>query len=246
MTTTLSPLPFLRSPSSTGHKPNPATTGLVILNTPIPAGDILQHIWQHSSFHICADGGANRLHDFDPSLTPSLIHGDLDSLRPDVRDFYTRKGVDVSLNDDQYSTDLAKCVGQTLRALPGATDVVVLGSLGGRVDHGLGLVSELGREALRRAPVRLWLVSEQSISFVLLKGKTGIEVPLAEGLSTQNVGIMPAYGLAHITIEGFEWDVQDWEMEMGGQVSSSNHLKRDMVTVETDKEVLFTVERRQH
>jgi hypothetical protein len=47
-----------------------------------------------------------------------------------------------------------------------------------------------------------------------------------------------------ISTKGFEWDVQDWRTEMGGQVSTSNHVV-DMskgVEIETDHPVLFTIE----
>lgn len=37
--------------------------------------------------------------------------------------------------------------------------------------------------------------------------------------------------------------MQDWKTEMGGMVSTSNHVLRDEVVVATDHVVLFTVER---
>ena len=40
--------------------PKPA---LLILNQPIPEIGLLDRLWQNSIFRICADGGANRLHD---------------------------------------------------------------------------------------------------------------------------------------------------------------------------------------
>ena len=85
---------------------------LIILNQPFSV-PLLLRLWQSCTWRACADGGANRLHDAfqdDASRTrfvfvydlfeedipttlsrylPDLIKGDLDSLRADVRDFYT-------------------------------------------------------------------------------------------------------------------------------------------------------------
>ena len=79
---------------------------------------------------------------------------------------------------------------------------------------------------------------------MLMKGKTIIHTPLKDGFITSNIGILPIYGPAHITTKGLEWDVEDWPTQMGGQISTSNHIVRDTITVATDVEVFFTVERK--
>lgn len=69
---------------------------LIILNQPFSA-ELLKTLWAASEWHACADGGANRLHDVlgasgDPNLRsflPDMVKGDLDSLRDDVRSYYT-------------------------------------------------------------------------------------------------------------------------------------------------------------
>ncbi|KIM68397.1 hypothetical protein SCLCIDRAFT_20315 [Scleroderma citrinum Foug A] len=43
-------------------------------------------------------------------MNSDLIKGDLDSLRADVRDYYSAKGVPVIQHHDQGPTDLMKCV----------------------------------------------------------------------------------------------------------------------------------------
>ncbi|KAK0249937.1 hypothetical protein B0A54_14853 [Friedmanniomyces endolithicus] len=230
---------------------------LIILNSPINEKLYLEQLYAHASFCICADGGANRLHDllsnqYEPSdwmkalrsLPPDLIHGDLDSLHDTVRQRYEQIGVEVSQDGDQYSTDFGKCIKKVIERLPDVRDILVLGSIGGRVDQGIGLLHELYREQVHRHPdVRFWLFSEASVSTVLGCGTTTISTPLESGLITRNVGILPLYGPAVLSTKGLEWDVEDWESEMGGQVSTSNHIVAERITVTTDKEVLFTVER---
>lgn len=48
---------------------------------------------------------------------PTHIHGDLDSLRPDVRTFYANHGVKVTQDPDQYSTDFGKAMKKGAEAL---------------------------------------------------------------------------------------------------------------------------------
>jgi len=122
-------------------------------------------------------------------------------------------------------------------------DIIILGTLAGRVDQGLGLLHEILREHDEHRDVRLWLVSESNISFLLQPGRNSIHVPLAAGYFTKNVGIIPINGPAVITTSGLEWDVKDWKTKMGYQVSTSNHIVKDTVEVTTDEIVLFTVER---
>lgn len=199
-------------------------------------------------------------------------------------------------------------------------EIVILGGLGGRVDqafsqiHHLYMMTQTQREMreLKSTPQddptstsgqkkklnpasggNLYLVSEESITFVLQKGKNIIHTPAtkrprqepeteedagsstesrkrkrtqdqdqsqnqndddnqpaAESSSTaeseylfeENIGIIPLSAPASITTQGFEWDVENWHTEIGGQLSTSNHIRADVVSVETDVPVLFTVE----
>ncbi|KZF20736.1 Thiamin pyrophosphokinase [Xylona heveae TC161] len=280
-----------------------AKFALLILNQPITDIPVFERLWENAAVKICADGGANRLHDLlldrGLSFTPNIIHGDLDSLRSEVEQYYQDKPqppipsfassspststvptVEISKDPDQYSSDFTKCL-KRLARFPEPMDVIALGGLGGRVDQGFSQVHHLYMASLNNLPgdgaevegaslsnprkenqpitgrdkryyhdakslMRgrdLYLYSEQSISFVLHPGQNKIYTPMSEGYLTENVGIIPVGKPAKITIEGFEWDVQDWPTEFGGQVSTSNHIRSDVLMVETNERVLFTLER---
>lgn len=176
---------------------------------------------------------------------PDTVHGDLDSLRDDVRDYYTAHGVQVSQDRDQESTDFGKTM-QKISSRVSSTalqDVVILGTLGGRVDQGLGMLHEMIREETKHPNLRLWLFSESSLSFILRSRHNLIRGLQTSKLFTENVGLVPIYGPAVITTTGLEWDVQEWATHIGGKVSTSNHVKADNVHVETNAPILFTVER---
>lgn len=231
---------------------------LIILNTPISDFTFFKRLYDHAGYVVCADGGANRLHDLLlsdfpdkdmvkalQSAKPDAVHGDLDSLDENVRKRYEQIGVPISLDPDQYSTDFGKAIKKTIENVSNVRDILVLGSLGGRIDQGIGLLHEIYREQKYTHPdLRFWLFSEASISVLLQPGTTVVRTPLKNSLIKRNVGILPLYGKASITLKGFEWDVEDWPTEMGGQVSTSNHILEDQVSITTDNDVLFTVERK--
>lgn len=257
--------------------------------------------------------------------------GDLDSLKPAVKEQYEKLSVPINKDPDQYSTDFTKCLkylnehASEIIASPrkqakklglsanSTLEIVILGGLGGRVDqafsqiHHLYMMTQTQRE-LRESQQdssqekkintssstkpnqasggNLYLVSEESITFVLQKGKNTIHTPATkrpqtdiqqsecddtleslkrkrdqgqdqdqgsttdtestddspEYLFEENIGIIPLSASASITTHGFEWDVEDWHTEIGGQLSTSNHIRADVVSVETSVPVLFTVE----
>lgn len=247
--------------------------------------------------------------------------GDLDSIRPSVREYYEKLGVTVLQDPDQYSTDFTKCLtylnahaaeiiasprqrkdnpekqdskslernlATTSQPNQSLLEIVILGGLGGRVDQAFSQVhhlymmtqkqrtmrediSKLSRPEEKRATGgSLYLVSEESITFIIQKGKNTIHTPATnradiarlsvsedtspsakkrklddpeqEYFFEENIGIIPLTAPATITTHGFEWDVENWHTEIGGQLSTSNHIRADKVEVETSADVLFTLE----
>lgn len=199
-------------------------------------------------------------------------------------------GGDISLKEGQQQQQQRKSV---------RLDVLILGGLGGRVDQAFSQIHHLyamtrnqqgedgepsqednNDEEDSQKQNDLYLISEESISFVLQPGKntiltpgtnrpgvlvppptTGPPPPSHQALPEEesdtpvnkicayddyyleeNVGIIPLCGPSVITLRGFEWDVTDWHTEIGGQISTSNHIRADVVQVETNRPVLFTVE----
>ncbi|WPG98106.1 Hypothetical protein R9X50_00089200 [Acrodontium crateriforme] len=257
--TELRPVVFLEAhPDAIRTVQEDGRTGLIILNSPISDYKYFQRIYAHASFRLCADGGANRLHDLASrthreltweealrTVLPDIIHGDLDSLDDSVRQRYEKLGVTITKDPDQYSTDFGKAVKVVTEQLPNVRDILIFGSVGGRVDQGIGLLGELYREQITRHPeVRFWLFSESNVTTLLRPGTTIIHTPLESGLIEKNIGILPLYGPGKISTKGLEWDVEDWPTQIGGQVSTSNHIVAPQISITTDLEMLFTVERK--
>ena len=179
----------------------------------------------------------------------------MDSLCPNVEEHYRNKGVEIVKDPDQYSTDLTKCLkhigdlsieknNESGSPHQKRVDVAILGSLGGRADQAFSQLHHL-YTCSQNVPSMigdLYLITAESVMFLLEKGKNRIHTPVGPEHFTENVGIIPIGRPSVITIRGFEWDVTDWNTEFGGQMSTSNHIRADIVEVETEERVLFTLE----
>ncbi|KAI0127209.1 thiamine pyrophosphokinase [Xylariales sp. AK1849] len=239
---------------------------LIILNQPLDDHQTLNQLWQNSSYHIAADGGANRLYSSTQRVSPNpppfsnlhAIIGDLDSLTPTTQSYYTSvfPSVQIIHDADQYSTDFTKAVRhiRSSRGGDGPVDIVAMGGLGGRVDQGLSQLHHL--YMFQTTPAyeegKMYLVSGESLTFLLKAGAHKIHVRESrsqfQGEANEEVfgkyaGVVPIKEPSVITLRGFEWDVTDWHTEFGGQISTSNHVlpETQVVEVTTSKDVLFTI-----
>jgi thiamine pyrophosphokinase len=140
--------------------------------------------------------------------------------------------------------------------------VVALGGFGGRVDQSFHSVSSpilrltcqvaysIQIHALHTAqqgpglPRKVFLISEQNITFLLQRGANVLYMPRA--FLGPCCGIIPVGTPAIITTKGFEWNLTEAETKFGGMVSTSNHIVRDEVSVETTEPIVFTIEFREN
>ncbi|KAF5390636.1 hypothetical protein D9757_002752 [Collybiopsis confluens] len=230
---------------------------LIILNQPFTFS-LLRRLWESTCWRCCADGGANRLFDVVPtnlldSYLPDLIKGDLDSLRSDVREYYTSKGVQVIKDDDQDSTDLMKCVvavtekeekerecGCTHKSPDHQYDIIVLGGLAGRLDQTIHLLSFLHK--LRKTRKKVYAVTDDNIGWVLDSGEHCIEID--HTILGLTCGLLPVgIDCSIISTSGLRWNLTDHPSSFDGLVSTSNHLVSEKdVWIKTTKPIWWTVE----
>ena len=188
------------------------------------------------------------------SQFPYAIVGDMDSLRPDVEEHYRSQDVKIAKDPDQYSTDLQKCLKYIEDHIIGLQDedasprrkmdVAIFGSLGGRADQAFSQLHHLYASSQNMTSMigDMYLVTTESVMFLLAKGKNNIYAPVGPEHFTENVGIIPIGRPSIITTHGLEWDVKDWSTEFGTQMSTSNHIRAERVEVDTSQRVLFTLE----
>ncbi|KAG2076710.1 thiamine pyrophosphokinase [Suillus decipiens] len=222
---------------------------LIILNQPFSAG-LLKTLWAASEWHSCADGGANRLYDWMASdaesrLLPDIVKGDLDSLRDEVRLYYTSLNVPVIRDSDQDSTDLMKCV-QALEEKERLTgqefEIVILGGLSGRLDQTVHTLSYLHK--LRKTRRRVFVVTDDNVGWVLNEGEHLIHIN--HDVLGQTCGLLPVgIDSTTLTTTGLRWNLDNTESSFDGLVSTSNHLVPGQdVTIKTSKPIWWCAELR--
>jgi thiamine pyrophosphokinase len=136
---------LLPSPSAAaaGADADGAAYALLVLNQRLPR--FAPRLWDRAQVRVCADGGANRVFDGMPELfpgqdpdevrrryKPDVIKGDLDSVRPEVKEYYSNMGTQiVDESHDQDTTDLHKCVAFITEnsAIPNKSNVNFLSSI---------------------------------------------------------------------------------------------------------------------
>ncbi|KAF9468136.1 thiamine pyrophosphokinase [Collybia nuda] len=161
--------------------PPDSQRALIILNQPFCPG-LLRRLWNSCAWRCCADGGANRLYDLFSApdfvdcgtsrarsrYLPDLIKGDLDSIREDVRAYYTSLGVPVIKDEDQDSTDLMKCVFEIQKreqSEQSQQEIILLGGLSGRLDQTIHTLSYLHKLHTTRPYV--FAVTDDNVAWVL-------------------------------------------------------------------------------
>ncbi|KAL1690484.1 thiamine pyrophosphokinase [Schizophyllum commune] len=233
-----------------GDESQAGNRALIILNQPFSVA-LLENLWRSTSWHCCADGGANRLSevlgDRRKELLPELIKGDLDSLRSDVKDYYEQLGVPVVYDDDQDSTDLMKCVAalEEKERAEGKEqhDIIILGGLAGRLDQTIHTLSYLHK--LRHKRRRVFAVTDDNVGWVLDSGEH--EITIDHTVLGQTCGLLPVgIDFTVLTTRGLRWNLTEHKSSFDGLVSTSNHLDpaHQTVYVKTTKPIWWTAELR--
>ena len=238
-------------------------TALIVLNSPLstPPSPLFQRLWNIASGRICADGGANRLYQSTKDLTdthqqnlyiPNIIRGELDSLKPHVRDYYHSRGVLIEGDPCQDTNDLDKAL-QVCQSKFGR--ILVFGAFGGRFDQEMASLQAL----YKWGPTfgyEIFLYTDETCAFLIpAQEPCEIRLPFYDTFTPDSekcslkLGEGPTCGLIpigckvdSITTTGLKWNLAQNALEFGGLVSSSNRIMEPVVTVKSSHPVVFTAE----
>jgi len=163
---------------------------------------------------ICADSGAGYLHAI--GLVPHVIIGDMDSLSPGMLEHFTERGSRIiRFPEGKNETDTQLALEYAFDAVP--DEIYVFGAFGTRIDHTLANVSLLALGVKKGIQVKF--IDEWCETFVVDREST------IEGEPGQTVSLLPLSDtVTGITIEGFEYPLNDGMMEIGVPYGVSNRL----------------------
>ena len=237
----------------------------ILLNCPIALNlALFEKLWNSAPVRICADGGANVLFELQQKSHlshPTHIIGDLDSARETVLEHYhALKKCNIIQDSNDSNTDFDKCLDFIIKSNNDnsndnddnvASRVFVFGAMGGegRFDQTFANIHSCYSHDQK---LEICLFSDKSYAFLLGPDVIHeIHVDLADPkdkgkdcccFDGPTCGLLPFLGETRVTTKGLVWELDGDIIKFGGLFSSSNGFKRDVVRIETDKSILFTIE----
>ena len=193
-------------------------------------GDINSYagLFREDDLIICADGGAN--YAFELGVMPSMIIGDMDSILPEVKEYFLNSGVEINqyprrkdFTDTQIALNIAEKAG--------ADEIIQLGTLGKRPDHTLTNIYS-GIEFARRniqishfsPDCTIYLVTKE----LEISGHAGDTVSILT-LTEKSSGV---------TLTGFEYPLDNVVLDISQPHTVSNVLTEDKGRIRVAEGVL--------
>jgi thiamine pyrophosphokinase len=176
----------------------------------------IQSLVEADDYIIAADGGTH--HALQIGIVPNVIIGDLDSLAPaDKAQIENAGGEIIPFSPRKDETDLELALRHAVEK--GATDIVLIAALGGRVDQ---TVANLFLLSLPELAGRNVSIVEGNQTIFLIRDTSSIT-----GSPGDTVSILPIGGDAvGVSNQGFEWPLRDETLPSGSSRGVSNVLRR--------------------
>jgi thiamine pyrophosphokinase len=197
------------------------------------AGEIPEHVTGPDKV-VVADGGAALT--VALGQTPDLLVGDFDSIEPTLLEDWKRAGVEYQRYEHHLKseTDTELAALAALRWKP--QEIVIIGAIGGRVDHTLANVLLLTHPALARTDVR---IVEGNEELFLAKPRTWNRVTGSPG---DTLSLLPLGGDARgVTLKGLAYPLQNETLSRGRGRGVSNVLLAGEAGVRHERGVLLVI-----
>ena len=201
---------------------------ILLANGDPPKKSIITFL-QKNSFNkiICADGGANSA--FKLKIIPDYIIGDLDSIEPNVMNYYSDKSQIIKY-ERQNDTDVEKALKFAIKKR--YTKAILLGATGDRLDHSfcnLGIVLKFFDR------IKIDIIHKKSL-LTAYEGKVILNTEVGETISL--------YGIdSYTTIKssGLKYPLRNNALPFGEKESTSNVAISEKVELDIKNGRIFVV-----
>jgi thiamine pyrophosphokinase len=214
---------------------------VIFANGEIPNPKSARALLQEGDYLLAADGGANHL--YQMGIRPDMVIGDLDSIDEDVLHELTAAEVEiVQYPENKDENDLELALSASIEI--GATSILIVGALGGRLDQSLASLSLLSDPLLARYQIRLD-DGEQAAFFCRASTMKREQVEI-QGRIGDTVSLIPWGGIVEgVTTKGLQWALYSESLYPEKTRGISNVLVDKTASVEIDSGLLLVVHHRQ-
>jgi len=182
---------------------------------------------------IAADGGTTHCREL--GIIPSIIVGDLDSIKPDYLSSLQKSDTEIiSYPANKDHADLELAIRKAIEL--GCDEILVLGSLGGRWDMTIANLLLPALSDFSKASIRF---IDEYQEIILLRGEGELTF---KGKMGDIVSLVPLGKDAEgVTLQGLEYPLKDDVLKFAATRGISNVLLEDTATVYLKKGLLLCI-----
>jgi thiamine pyrophosphokinase len=213
---------------------------VIFANGELPDLESARALLQPGDYLIAADGGANHL--MKMGILPEVVIGDLDSVDEDILFELTTAEVNIEqYSEDKDETDIELALQYAVEF--GASAILIVGALGGRLDQTIANLSILTDALLPKIDIRLDDGVEE-VFFCRASADKGGQVEV-QGRSGDIVSLIPWHGpVEGVATEGLQWPLYGETLYPEKSRGVSNVMLGESASVKIDKGLLLIVHRR--
>jgi len=213
---------------------------VIFANGELPGLESARALLQPGDYLIAADGGASHL--MEMGILPEVVIGDLDSVDEDILFELTTAEVNIEqYSEDKDETDIELALQYAVEL--GASAILIVGALGGRLDQTIANLSILTDPLLPKIDIRLDDGVEE-VFFCRASADKGGQVEV-QGRSGDIVSLIPWHGSVEgVATEGLQWPLYGETLYPEKSRGVSNVMLVESASVKIDKGLLLIVHRR--
>jgi thiamine pyrophosphokinase len=207
---------------------------LIFANGELPNVEKAGALIKADDYIICADGGTH--HALALKITPHLVIGDMDSVTKAEAERLKKADVLIELYPrEKNETDLELALNRALEKSP--STILMMGTLGGRLDQTLGNISLLSDSRLATLDVRL---DDGTEEVFFCRGQIKVE-----GRRGDIVSLIPWHGAVKgIRTDGLRWPLSNETLYPEKTRGISNEMLDAVAEVSIEAGLLLIIHRR--